>query len=156
MATNKGDNAIKQGLKSIMCVEGNFPSRGYPFGIVGMIKMFAGNDHSVPETWLKCNGALLPIAKYPDLFAAIGNKYGGDGTTNFALPKLNPKEMQAENYGNRPLFLIATRTLEENGENSYFTAEVVLFGGETPPTGWMFCDGQDLQVNEQDSAFIVF
>ncbi|MCM1281505.1 MAG: tail fiber protein [Alistipes senegalensis] len=32
------------------------------------------------------NGDILTIADYPDLFAILGNLYGGNGTTTFALP----------------------------------------------------------------------
>ena len=35
-----------------------------------------------------CNGALLPIAQYSALFSLLGTTYGGNGTTNFALPDL--------------------------------------------------------------------
>lgn len=34
------------------------------------------------------NGQLLPINQYTALFALIGTLYGGNGTTNFALPNL--------------------------------------------------------------------
>jgi len=33
-------------------------------------------------------GQLLPIWTYTALFSLIGTTYGGDGTTNFALPNL--------------------------------------------------------------------
>ncbi len=37
---------------------------------------------------LPCNGQLLAIATNTALFSLIGNTFGGDGTTNFALPNL--------------------------------------------------------------------
>lgn len=40
-----------------------------------------------PVGWLRCNGALVSRTAYPDLFAAIGTRWGaGDGTTTFRLP----------------------------------------------------------------------
>lgn len=43
--------------------------------------------NEVPPTWaLECNGALLNIISYPNLFNAIGIQYGGDGVSNFRLP----------------------------------------------------------------------
>ncbi|MCM1513297.1 MAG: phage tail protein, partial [Oxalobacter formigenes] len=36
--------------------------------------------------WMERNGDILQIADYPDLFAILGNLYGGNGTTTFALP----------------------------------------------------------------------
>jgi microcystin-dependent protein len=41
------------------------------------------------QVWLPCFGQLLPIQRYPTLFALIGNSFGGNGTTQFALPNLN-------------------------------------------------------------------
>ncbi len=43
----------------------------------------------VPEYWAPCNGDLIPIAENSALFSVIGTTYGGNGTTNFALPNLN-------------------------------------------------------------------
>jgi microcystin-dependent protein len=41
-----------------------------------------------PTNWAKCDGQVLPIASNPTLFSLIGTSYGGNGTTNFALPDL--------------------------------------------------------------------
>lgn len=41
-----------------------------------------------PRGWAPCDGTLLPIAQYTALFSLIGTYYGGNGTTNFALPDL--------------------------------------------------------------------
>lgn len=53
---------------------------------LGEIRMFAGNYP--PMDWEFCNGQLLPIAQYSELFALLGTTYGGDGVSNFALPDL--------------------------------------------------------------------
>ena len=51
----------------------------------GVIKLFAGD--TPPEGHLVCNGGAVSRAAYPELFAAIGTRYGaGDGTTTFNLP----------------------------------------------------------------------
>jgi microcystin-dependent protein len=42
-----------------------------------------------PRGWAPCKGQLLPIAQNQALFALLGTAYGGDGTTNFALPSLH-------------------------------------------------------------------
>jgi microcystin-dependent protein len=39
-----------------------------------------------PRGLAPCNGQLLPIAQNTVLFSLIGNTFGGDGTTTFALP----------------------------------------------------------------------
>jgi microcystin-dependent protein len=46
-----------------------------------------GFDYA-PQNWAKCEGQLLPISQYAPLFTLLGNRYGGDGRTTFALPDL--------------------------------------------------------------------
>lgn len=41
-----------------------------------------------PRDWALCDGTILPIAQYTALYSLIGNIYGGDGRTTFALPNL--------------------------------------------------------------------
>jgi microcystin-dependent protein len=41
-----------------------------------------------PDGWLVCDGSLLPISGYEVLYNLIGTTYGGNGTTNFAVPDL--------------------------------------------------------------------
>jgi microcystin-dependent protein len=42
----------------------------------------------VPMGWLLCNGAVLQVMQNQALFSLISNKFGGNGTTTFALPNL--------------------------------------------------------------------
>jgi microcystin-dependent protein len=53
---------------------------------IGEIKFVAFNF--APVGWMTCNGQLLPITQFQPLFALLGTTYGGNGTTNFALPNL--------------------------------------------------------------------
>ena len=41
-----------------------------------------------PKGWAMCNGQLLPINQNQALFSLLGTTYGGNGTTNFALPNM--------------------------------------------------------------------
>lgn len=51
----------------------------------GQIELYAGTYPPVGWTW--CDGSEQSRTEYPELFAAIGTKYGaGDGTTTFNLP----------------------------------------------------------------------
>jgi microcystin-dependent protein len=59
---------------------------------VGEVKIFAGNFS--PRGYALCNGQLLPISQNTALFSILGTTYGGNGTSNFALPNLQ---------GNAPL-----------------------------------------------------
>jgi microcystin-dependent protein len=53
---------------------------------IGIIKIFAGLF--APQYYMNCDGTLLPINQYQALFSILGTTYGGNGTTNFALPDL--------------------------------------------------------------------
>jgi microcystin-dependent protein len=44
----------------------------------------------VPRGWAPCQGQLMAIGANPALFSLLGNIYGGDGKTTFALPTLPP------------------------------------------------------------------
>ncbi|NVZ09882.1 phage tail protein [Allochromatium humboldtianum] len=41
-----------------------------------------------PQGYAEANGQLLPISQNTALFSLLGNYYGGDGRSNFALPDL--------------------------------------------------------------------
>jgi len=58
-----------------------------------MADQFLGEIRLVPFNfapfgWALCNGQILPIAQYTALFSLLGTQFGGNGTTNFALPNL--------------------------------------------------------------------
>lgn len=53
---------------------------------IGEIRAFAF-DYP-PQGWAFCGGSLAPIQQNTALYAVIGTTYGGNGTTNFALPNL--------------------------------------------------------------------
>ncbi len=53
---------------------------------MGEIRYFAFGF--VPRGFLQCDGQVLPVSEYQALYALLGGRYGGDGRTTFALPKL--------------------------------------------------------------------
>ena len=53
---------------------------------VSEIRIFGFNF--APLGWAFCNGQLLPISQNTALFSLLGTTYGGNGTSNFALPNL--------------------------------------------------------------------
>jgi microcystin-dependent protein len=55
---------------------------------VGQIMIFAGNF--CPRGWAATDGTVLPINQNAALFALLGNQYGGDRNTTFALPNNQP------------------------------------------------------------------
>ena len=56
---------------------------------IGEIRAFGGNF--APVGWAMCNGQLLSISSNTALFSLIGTFYGGNGTSNFALPDLRSR-----------------------------------------------------------------
>lgn len=53
---------------------------------VAEIRIFGFNF--APTGWAFCNGQLLPISQNTALFSLLGTTYGGNGTSNFALPNM--------------------------------------------------------------------
>src|SRR5215471_9471512 len=50
------------------------------------VRIFTGNF--APKGWALCDGQLMPISQNTALFSLLGTTYGGNGTSNFALPNL--------------------------------------------------------------------
>jgi len=57
--------------------------------MLGEINMYGGKD--APKGWAFCEGQILDINTHSKLFSIIGDKYGGDGRNNFALPDLRER-----------------------------------------------------------------
>ncbi len=64
-----------------------------------------------PSGWLACAGQLLPINQYQALFALLGTTYGGNGTTNFALPDLRGRIALSMNNGYTPGQQVGTESV---------------------------------------------
>jgi microcystin-dependent protein len=55
------------------------------FHCPGLMCLYAGQGGTPPSGWLFCDGSPLSTTTYSDLFAALGYRYGGSGST-FNLP----------------------------------------------------------------------
>lgn len=51
---------------------------------IGEIRLFANNY--APRGWMFCEGQILAINMNQALYSLLGNVYGGDGVSTFALP----------------------------------------------------------------------
>lgn len=58
-------------------------------GTLATISLFAGNF--APKNWAYCAGQIVAIQSNTALFSLLGNTYGGDGRTTFALPDLRSR-----------------------------------------------------------------
>jgi microcystin-dependent protein len=65
---------------------------------LGEVRAWACNF--APYGWAMCQGQLLPISQYSALFSLLGTYYGGNGTSNFALPDLRGRVPMK--YGQAP------------------------------------------------------
>ncbi|MGG9962808.1 phage tail protein [Ferruginibacter sp. SUN106] len=64
---------------------------------IAEIRVFGCNF--APKNWAQCNGQLLAIASNTALFSLIGTTYGGNGTSNFALPNLQGQTAIGQGQG---------------------------------------------------------
>jgi len=70
--------------------------------ILGSISIFPWTFQT--QGWLKCDGRLLQIRDYQALYSLVGNEFGGDGRTTFAIPNLAP--IKATNGGELDYYIV--------------------------------------------------
>lgn len=75
---------------------------------LGQINLFAINFQ--PRGWIPCDGRLLNVSENQALFALLGNRFGGDGRTNFAVPDLRTS-MFGNQFDVRVKYYIASEGL---------------------------------------------
>ena len=134
---------------------------------VGEIRAFGFNF--APYGWAQCDGQLLAISQYTTLFAIIGTTYGGNGTTNFALPNLQgytpmhqgqglglpvyvPGEMVGTptvtlTTGEMPahVHIIDGSSAGDPTQNTSTPAANTMYGGSAPDKIWNNASGLQLQ-----------
>lgn len=71
---------------SFMVLPGKASAFSQQEDCIGSISIFSGTY--APKNWAFCHGQILSIYQYQCLYSLIGNFYGGDGRTTFALPDL--------------------------------------------------------------------
>jgi Phage Tail Collar Domain len=59
-----------------------------PGPLMGQVGLFGFSF--APAGWLPCDGRLMAISQNTALFSLLATTYGGNGTTDFALPNLKP------------------------------------------------------------------
>jgi microcystin-dependent protein len=64
---------------------------------LGEIRMAAFNF--APVGWATCSGQLLSLSQNTALFSLLGTYYGGNGTSNFALPNLQARGAMGSGNG---------------------------------------------------------
>jgi microcystin-dependent protein len=82
---------------------------------LGEIRMVGFNF--APVGWALCNGQLMNISQASALFSLLGTSFGGNGTSNFALPNLQALAPMGSGNGSG----LSPRTLGETGGESTVT-----------------------------------
>jgi microcystin-dependent protein len=110
-----------------------------------------------PDGWPPGDGRLLPISDNPVQFQVIGTTYGGDGVTNFAMPKV---AMATEGSGAMLKACVTIRGSYPPPPGN--PPSVVLYLGQVEfmalnfcPAGWLPADGRLLQKDQDDNLFSV-
>lgn len=108
LGTPVNNDQASLSLNFLIALQGLYPDRSdgafdTDYATIGQVVEFAGN--SAPEGWAFANGQLLPIAQNAALFSILGTTYGGNGTTNFALPDLRGRTI----VGSGPGFVTGAR-----------------------------------------------
>lgn len=119
-------------LQPCIAVQGIFPSMtkegvdlSNPKGdgsYMGEIITFAFNF--APVGHLKCDGWLLPLSQNTALFSLLYTTYGGNGSTNFALPDFQGRISVGSGQGN----MLSNRQIGETGGSN----TVTLWQNEIP------------------------
>lgn len=94
---------------------------------VGSVIAFAGeirtsgdrpHETNLPMfNWLKCDGSSLEINQYPELFSALGYRYGGSGQ-KFNLPDLRGEFLRGVDERERRKGSLDNRAGARNGEKN--------------------------------------
>ena len=160
-------NLAPQGMQYCIALQGvqpKDPPRPANIGEIGLL------PYAPPATWVNCNGQLLEVAQYPDLFQVIGTTFGG-GFTSFNVPNLTmlpppfpspsaPIAQAQSGAANRKVNRLApTQSLyciSSGGAITPATAfqgEVRLLPSWSVPAGWSPCKGQLMPVNINQALF---
>lgn len=95
-----------------------------------------------PPGWVVCDGSLLAVSDYAELFQIISNTFGGDGVSTFAVPDLRGRVVvgagQGPGLANYPQGQVGgaesvSLTIMQNGAHTH---PVMASGVTTNPTAY--------------------
>ena len=94
---------------------------------LAQIQIFGFNF--APQGWAFCNGQILSISQNTALFSLLGTLYGGNGTSNFALPNLQSRVAIGQGNGSG----LTPRVVGEQGGEEFVTVLANQIPGHTHP-----------------------
>jgi len=104
-----------------------------------------------PRNWQMCNGQVMPIQQNAALFSVIGTYYGGNGTTNFALPDfegnvpvctgqgLGLQQYDIGQFGGGQTFTLQDT---ESPQHNHLVNATNVAGTAPNPSGLIYAQGQ--------------
>ena len=98
-----------------------------------------------PEGWVKCEGELISVTEFSQLFAVIGKQYGGDGIATFGLPKL-------PSFWEDYFYCMSAFGLSPTIARATLPAETTILP-VVPPPGWVQAAGQLLPIAQNQALF---
>lgn len=118
---------------------------------IGEIKLFP--YRAAPQGWLPADGRVLSVSQNSTLFSLLGNNYGGDGTSTFALPDLTHAAPEGMGY-----YIAMNGTFPPRDEDHPFSqnavlGEVRLFPYAYSPTGWLSADGRSVNTSVYSALY---
>lgn len=139
------------GTQYCIALNGVVPSSGGPSRQQSLGEIANLPYTFTPNSWVECNGQLLPITPNEALFTALGTKFGGDGEVNFGVPNLVQFSPVPPGPDTTSQYFIASEGSPDPADP--FLAEVGLFPFDAAPNGWQTCSGQWLPVNRNQALF---
>jgi microcystin-dependent protein len=136
------------GTHFIISVVGRYPPQNTTDAsgeYVGQVTMFAGTF--APSGWHAADGSILPISANQTLFNVLGSKFGGDGKSTFALPKID------SGFANITYLVAETGTPATQAITSFLYSEVGMFGGTQVPPGWLPAQGALLPIPPNQALY---
>ena len=123
---------------------------------LGEVRLFAFTYP--PKGWALCNGQLMSISQNAALFSILGTTYGGNGTTNFALPNLQGKVavhtgngiVLGQTGGSQSVTLTTNQINHTHAVSTNATANSVSAAGNFPassPAGSLYGPTADTAMN---------
>lgn len=126
---------------------------------IGEIRLFGFGFP--PRGWALCEGQLLPISQNQALFSLLGTTYGGNGTTDFALPDLRGRVPLHHGQGpGFPSYVLGqqggveevTLTIDQLGPHSHLSAAQSGAGTSASPFGDVWARSEVAQYGTPAAA----
>ena len=154
------------GIYPFVCTEKQASSETDAPCLVGEIRTTTDLS-AAPTNWFPTDGRTLQVSEHPVLHALIGNSFGGDGETTFALPTIEPPDgltSQICYLGTFPRQnLKRSRVPGAVGRGgaipdaavigNQYLAGLRLRAGDFPPVGTAVARGQLMSISQNTAIF---